>query len=138
MKLMQYPTFAISLPPETRDASTHIFVLPVKERVRPSVIVKEDSLGKDKSLKDYVDRQCKVMAEKLEKFQLIEGPREVKGPDKLRILFDWGKDTARFRQAQMFCLVGKKIFAVTGSAQASRYHRHAKELEAIMLSVKPK
>lgn len=134
---VQFPSFTVSVPKGARDVSTHCFVLPTSERVKPSIVVKVDELGTEKTLKSFVDKQLRIMGEKMEKFHLIEGPEEV-SPDKIRIFYDWG-EKVRFRQTQIYQLVAKtRVYTTTATAPAAKYYRHAEELDAIMKTVKPK
>lgn len=135
---LAFPNFSIDVPEGTVDASTYAFVLPVKARFRPSIVIKWEKMPLKTRLGTHITEQIEQMEEKLRAFTLVEPPDPTIEADENRILFEWGEgDERRFRQVQHYLLRKGRLYTLTGTMHAEKQVQYQDQLEEIMATFKP-
>ena len=129
------PSFTIELPAEAIDTSSYSFVLQVKERFHPSLLIRYEPFPTKKTFAQYVPEQVEKMKKELKAFQLIRGP-EYQGGQAL-LLYEWGEGDARFRQTQLYMDRGTHYYLLTTTQLASAPQDHSAALQQMIRTFRP-
>jgi hypothetical protein len=140
MSHYNYHDFNLSIPDEWVNRTIVAFAAPpdTNRRIAPNIVISQDLVKENESVKDYADQQLVEFAKTLKNFKLQNRQEIVLNAlPAIELLFEWDNNNTLLQQQQIFVVTKRPVvLSIVTTALKSEFSEMEPVFNSIIQSVK--